>query len=257
MKHGWASIAAAAIALSMGAAPIAAAAELKLLTTGAMKEVVLAIVADFERQSGLKVIVANDTAGGVARRVESGEAFDVAVITPALLDDLTTKGKLAPGSRVDLAQVGIGVMVKAGAPAPDIGTVDAFKRALLAAKAVAYIDPASGGSSGIYLARLLERLGITEQIRPKLKLKQGGLVADLIVSGEAELGIHQISEIVPVQGVILVGPLPQEIQNLTVYAAGIGAGSQQPEAARALVTLLAGPAAAPVLKAKGMERPSR
>ena len=144
-------------------------------------------------------------------------------------------------------------MVKAGAPAPDISSVEAFKRALLAAKSVAYIDPASGGSSGIYVAGLLDKLGIADQVKPKAKLKKGGYVADLIVSGEAELGIHQISEIVPVKEVTLIGPLPAEIQNYTVYAAGIGAGAKDAEAAKALIKALTGPAAAAVLKSKGME----
>ena len=152
-----------------------------------------------------------------------------------------------------MARVGVGVMVKAGAPAPDISSVEAFKRALFAAKSVAYIDPASGGSSGIYVAGLLDKLGIADQVKPKAKLKKGGYVADLIASGEAELGIHQISEIVTVKEVTLIGPLPAEIQNYTVYAAGIGAGAKDAEAAKALIKALTGPAAAAVLKSKGME----
>ena len=146
-------------------------------------------------------------------------------------------------------------MVKAGAPKPDVSSVEAFKQALLAAKSVAYIDPASGGSSGIYVARLLERLGIADAIKPKAKLKQGGYVADLVVSGEAEIGIHQISEILPVSGVTLVGPLPSDIQNYTVYAAGLGARAAQPDAGAALIKFLAGPSLAPALKAKGMDSP--
>ncbi len=171
------------------------------------------------------------------------------------LDDLTKKGKIAAGGRANLARVGVGVMVKEGAPRPDIATVAAFKQAVLAAKSVAYMDPASGGSSGIYLAGLFEKLGIADQLRPKAKLKQGGYVADLIVGGEAELGIHQISEIVPAKGVTLVGPLPAEIQNYTVYAAGIGAATRQSEAVTALIKLMSGPDAAAVLQSKGMELP--
>ena len=140
-----------------------------------------------------------------------------------------------------LARVGVGVMVKAGAPVPDVCTVDAFKHALLDAKTVSYIDPASGGSSGIYVANLLQKLGIADQIKPKQKLKQGGYVADLIKSGEAELGIHQISEIVPVKEVTLVGPLPAEIQNYTTYAAGVGATAKDSEAAKAMIKVLSGP----------------
>jgi molybdate transport system substrate-binding protein len=254
MRSMYVTAAALAVGSIAFAAP-AAAAEVKVLSAGAMKEVVLAVVPEFEKQTGHKVSFANDTVGALRRRIEGGEGFDVTVLTPAAIDDLAKKGKVAAGSRVNLAQVGVGVMVKAGAPAPDIGTVEAFKRALLAAKSVAYIDPASGGSSGIYFAGLLDKLGLAEQVKAKAKLKQGGYVADLIVSGEAELGVHQISEIVPVKGVTLVGPLPAEIQNITVYAGGLSAAAQDSEAAKALIKVLAGPAAEAVLKAKGMERP--
>jgi molybdate transport system substrate-binding protein len=151
--------------------------------------------------------------------------------------------------------VGIGVAVKEGAAAPDISTVDAFKRMLATAKSVAYIDPNSGGSSGIYFDKLLDRLGVGDQVRPKAKLKWGGYVAELVASGEAEIGVHQISEIVSVKGVVLVGPLPAEIQNATVYSAGIGAGAKDVPAAKALIEFLAGPASAAILRAKGMERP--
>lgn len=231
----------------------APAADIKVLTTGAFKQMVLALVPDFERQSGHKVVVDNDTAGAVKKRIESGEAFDVAVITPGAINELAAEGKIAAGSRTDLARVGVGVMVKEGAPKPDVSTVDAFKEALLKAKTVAYIDPASGGSSGIYLDKLFERLGVAGQVRAKAKLKKGGYVADLIVSGDAELGLHQISEIVPVKGVTLVAPLPKEIQNYTTYSAGLSAVSTKKDAGEALIKAFTSPAAAAVLKEKGME----
>ena len=243
----------AMVLAAAGAPRGAAAAEIKVLTAGAFKQVLVALVPDFEKQTGHKVIVENETVGALTKRIEGGEAFDVAVLTPGAVNDLTGKGKFVAGSRANLARVGVGVMVKAGAPAPDISTVEAFKRALLAAKSVAYIDPASGGSSGIYISGLLDKLGLADQVKPKAKLKQGGYVADLIVKGEAELGIHQISEIVPVKEVTLVGPLPAEIQNYTVYAAGLGASAKDSEAAKALIKALTGPAAADVLKSKGME----
>ena len=241
------------VALSLGGVASTAAAEVKVLTAGAFKQVVLALVPDFEKQTGNKVVVENDTAGGLKKRIEGGEAFDVAVITPGVIDDLVGAGKIAPNTRANLATVGVGVVVKEGAPKPDVSTVEAFKRALLAAKSVAYIDPASGGSSGIYIDKLLERLGIADQVRPKAKLKNGGYVADLVASGEAELGLHQISEIVPVKGVALVGPLPKEIQNTTTYAAGLSASVQNKDAAQALIKMLSGPEAAAVLKSKGMD----
>ena len=232
-----------------------AAAEVKILTAGAFKQVVLAVMPELEKL-GHKVTVDNDTVGALQKRIDGGETFDVVVVTPGAIDDLAKKGKVAEGSKTVLARVGVGVMVKAGTSMPDVSSVESFKQALLAAKSVAYIDPASGGSSGIYVASLLQKLGIAEQVKPKERLKKGGYVADLIKSGEAELGIHQISEIVPVKEVVLVGPLPAEIQNHTTYAAGIGAGTKESEAAKAIIRVLSGPAAAAVLKEKGMDRPT-
>lgn len=248
-------LALAAAAAGLIGCTSAHAAEIKILTAGAMKEVVLAVVPEFEKQ-GHKATVSNDTAGGLARRILGGEAFDLAVITPAAIDELTQKGKIAAGSKALVARVGVGVVVKEGAPVPNIATVDAFKQALIDAKSVAYIDPAAGGSSGIYLTGLFDKMGIADQIKPKAKLKQGGYVADLVASGEAELGLHQISEILAVKGVTLVGPLPAAIQNYTTYAAGVSADTKEPEVAKAMIKLLTGPAAEPVLKARGMERPA-
>ena len=243
-------------ALGSGRLPPANAAEIKVLTAGAYKQVVLALVPDFEKQTGHKVIVDNGTTGQLKKRIEGGEAFDVVVITPAVVDEMIANGKLAAGSQVNLASVGVGVVVKEGAPKPDIGTVDKFKQALLAAKTVAYIDPASGGSSGIYVDKLLVKLGIADQIKPKAKLKQGGHVADLIVSGEAELGIHQISEIVPVKGAALVGPLPKEIQNTTTYAAGLSASAKDKDAAEELIKSLSGPPLPPCSNPRAWSRRS-
>jgi molybdate transport system substrate-binding protein len=246
---------AAALLLAAGAPMEGAAAEIKVLTAGAFKQVLLALVPGFERQTGHKVVVDNATVGALIKRIESGEPFDVAVLTPVAVDHLAARGALVMGSRTNVARVGVGVMVRAGAPAPEIGSVEAFKQALLAAKSIAYIDPESGGTSGIYVARLLDRLGIADQIRPKARLKKGGYVADLIVSGEADLGIHQISEIVPVKEVRLVGPLPPEIQSYTVYAAALASRARDPQAAKALVGALSGAAAAAVLESRGMQAP--
>jgi molybdate transport system substrate-binding protein len=231
----------------------AAAADIKVLTAGAFKQIVVALAPEFEKQTGHKVAIENETVGALVKKIEGGEAFDVTFLSPGAVDDLVKKGKVADGSRVNIARVGVGVMVKEGAPKPDVATVEAFKQAVLAAKSVAYIDPASGGSSGIYVAKLLEQLGIADQVKPKAKLKQGGHVADLIASGEAELGIHQISEIVPDKGVTLIGPLPKEIQNYTTYAAGVASAAKDKDAAMALVRFLSGPRTAEILKSKGME----
>jgi len=243
----------AMVLMAAGAPRGAAAAEIKVLTAGAFKQVLLVLVPDFEKQTGHKVILENDTVGALTKRIEGGEAFDLAVLTPAAVNDLSTKGKFVAGSRTNLGRVGVGVVVKEGAPKPDISSVDAFKKTLLAAKSVAYIDPAAGGSSGIYVAGLLDKLGVAADVKPKAKLIPGGAVAEHIARGEAEIGIHQISEILPVKGITLVGPLPADIQNYTVYAAGLGANGKESEAAKTLLKTLSGPAAADVLKSKGME----
>jgi molybdate transport system substrate-binding protein len=233
----------------------ARAVEVRVLTAGAMKSVVLEMVPEFEQRTGHKVLVASDTAGGLKKRIGGGEAVDVAIITSRIVDELIAEGKLVEGSRINLAKVGIGVAVKAGAPLPDIATVESLKHALVAAKAVAYIDPKSGGSSGIYFDGLLDRLGIAGDVRPKARLKPGGYVAELVASGEADLAVHQISEIVPVKGVTLVGPLPQEVQNYTTYTACLAATALDPTVAHALIETLTGPSALPVLKSHGMEKP--
>jgi molybdate transport system substrate-binding protein len=242
----------AAIGIGM-MAQTATAAEIKVLTTGAFKQVVVALVPEFEKATGHKVIVDNGTVGQLQKRVDGGETFDVLVLSPRGIEDYIKSGKIAAGSNARLAKVGVGVMVKEGAPKPDVSSVDAFKQALLRAKSVGYIDPASGGSSGIYVSGLLDKLGIADQVKPKAKLKQGGHVSDLVKSGEAEIGIHQMSEIVSEKGVTLVGPLPAEIQNYTVYVVGLSTAAKDAEAAKAFIKVLTGPSAAGVLKATGME----
>jgi molybdate transport system substrate-binding protein len=231
----------------------AGAAEIKVLTTGAFKQVVVALVPEFEKATGHKVIVDNGTVGQLTKRVNDGESFDVLVLSPRGIEDYIKSGKIAAGTSATLAKVGVGVMVKDGAPKPDVSSVDAFKDALLKARSVGYIDPASGGSSGIYVAGLLDKLGIADQVKPKAKLKQGGHVSDLVISGEAEIGIHQISEIVSQKGVTLVGPLPAAIQNYTTYSAGVSAAAKEAEAAKAFIKVLTGPSAAGVLKSTGLE----
>jgi molybdate transport system substrate-binding protein len=241
-------------ALALFGAHAASAAEIKVLTAGVMREVVLAAMPEFEKATGHSVVVQNATAGRLRHRIEGGEPVDVAVITPVVIDALIAKGRIVPGSRLDLARVGVGVVVREGTPLPEIGTVEAFKRTLLAAKSVAYRDPASGGTSGIYVAKMLERLGIADAIKAKAVLVQSDYVAERVIKGEAEIGLHQISEILAVKDARLVGPLPAEIQNYTTYSAAIGAAASDPAAAKAFIALLAGPNVEAMLKARGLER---
>ena len=161
-------------------------------------------------------------------------------------------GSLQPGS-VAVARVGIGVVVRQGTPIPDVSTEDALRRALLAAPSIAMIDPASGGSSGPAVLALFARLGIADAVRGRLVLKQGGAVADLVAGGHAALGLHQISEILPVPGVVLAGPLPASLQSYTAYAAAVGSHAGDPAAARRLLDTLHSPDAAAALRARGME----
>ena len=237
------------------AAAAATAAEIRVLTAGAFKPVVAALVPEFERQFGHKVIVDNDTAGALARRISGGEAFDLVVLTADGIAGLAKSGKVVADTSTPLAKVGIGVAVKAGAPLPDIGTVAAFRAALLNARAVAYIDPKAGGSSGIYLAQWFEKAGIAAEIKAKSVLVPGGLTAARVVNGEADIAVQQISELLVVPGATYVGPIPAEIQNWTVYSGAVSATARDATAARVLLAALNGPDAQAVLKAKGMATP--
>ena len=216
--------------------------------------VALALIPEFEKRTGHKVTVENDTAGNLGKRVGAGEYFDVVVMPPLVLGPYLGN-RVVESSAKTLARSGIGVAVKQGAPMPDISDVDGFKKALLAARTVAYIDPASGGPSGIYLDKLFDKLGIAAQIKPKAILVRGGLVAEKIASGEAAIGLQQKSELMGVAGVALVGPLPLDVQYYTPYAGGIGTASRNPSAAEALLLTLADPQNLPVLKKFGLDEP--
>jgi molybdate transport system substrate-binding protein len=240
------------LAALLFAAP-ARAADITVLTAGAFKPVAAAIIPAFEAGTGDKVILRNDTVGALLRRINAGEHFDVALMSPTGLTEL--KDKIGPGSTTTLAKVGIGVAVKTGAPKPDIGSVAAFRATMLNAPSVAYIDPKSGGSSGIYIARLFQTLGIADAMAPKSVLVNGGLAAEAVADGRATIVVHQISEIISVPGVTLVGPLPPEIQSETIYAGAIASNTAAPDAARAFLAALTDPAAHAVLIEKGMMPP--
>ncbi|MDP2375713.1 substrate-binding domain-containing protein [Reyranella sp.] len=232
----------------------ASAADLKLLTAGAYKPVALELVPEFEKRTGHKVTVENDTAGGLARRVADGEYFDVVVMPPGRMGPLLGS-KIVESSAKVLARVGIGVAVKQGAPLPDISSVEAFKKTLLAARAIAYTDPASGGTAGTYLAHLFEKLGIAAELKPKTVLVKGGYSAEKIVTGEAEIAMQPTSELMAVAGTMLVGPIPLEVQHYIAYSGGVSAASRNSAAADALLLMLADPSNLPLLKKKGMTEP--
>ena len=233
----------------------ALAADVKVLASGATKALVDASAPDFERRTGHRLVVVGGTAGAVTRMALAGEAFDVVIVTQDGVDALAKQRKVDPRSMQPLARVGIGAAVRQGAPTPKIGTADEFRQALLDARAIAYIDPAAGGSSGIYLAKLFDRMGIAEQIRPKAVLVDGGLVADRLVDGRADLALQQMSELVGVPGVAVLGTIPPEFQHDTTYVAAIGEASADKAAARALIEQLQGAPARRFAAEHGMQAP--
>jgi molybdate transport system substrate-binding protein len=202
----------------------------------------------FERASGHAVDVQYRLTSVLAKEIEGGAVFDIALMPRPELDALVRTGKVAAGSETDMTRSAVGVAVREGAPTPDIATVDAFKRMLRQARTISYSD----GPSGLYIAGLLERLGLAEEMKLKTKLTTGP-VAELVANGMAEIGLQQIVAILPVKGAELAGPLPDELQNIIVYAAGISPRSQNAAAARAFVAFMATSEVARIVRAKGME----
>ncbi len=230
------------------------AVEIRAVSSGGFKAALLALVPAFERESGHKVAIEWGSSLGnaptsIPSRLQRGDPLDLAILSGDALDGLIAQGRIVGGSRVDLARSGIGVAVRAGASRPDIGSVDAFKRALRQARSIAH----SSSASGVYLESLLQRLGITAELAPKIRRVEGEPVGQVVARGEAEIGLQQVSELLPVAGIDYVGPLPADIQEITVFAAGIPVGAPHPEAARALIEFLAAPAAAPIIRMCGME----
>jgi molybdate transport system substrate-binding protein len=223
-------------------------AQIKILSGGAMRSLMLDVAPLFERASGTKVDIRFALTSVLQKEIEDGAAFDVALLPRPELDALAQAGKIAAGTQTEVTRSAVGLAVRAGAPKPDIGTVEAFKRTLLAAKSVGYSD----GPSGAYIANLFERLGIADAMKPKAKLTSR-LVAEIVAEGEAEVGMQQIVAILPVKGAELVGPLPSELQNIIVYAAGLAAGSTQSGAARTFIAFMAMPEVVDLIRAKGME----
>jgi len=237
------------VLLAQGVA--AEAADVKIIAGAATAPVMAELGPKFERATGHKLLIQYGVTGSMKRQIESGEAFDLAIVPAALIDEVSKQGRIAAGTRTDLVRVGFGVGVRAGAAKPDIGSVDAFKSALLNATSISYVPE---GATGIHLARVFERLGITEQMKAKTRPQQSPeRIGQAVASGEVELGFGLTTVLTSVAGVELVGLLPSELQNYLVLAAGVSASAKEPEAAKALIRLLTAEDAVPVLKAKGME----
>jgi molybdate transport system substrate-binding protein len=239
----------AAAAMVIGATA-AKAAEIKILGAVAVKEAVVDLVPVFEKASGHTVTAIWAGGQAIMQRISGGEVVDIVLIPSPNIDKLIAEGKVVGGSRADVAKSGIGVAVRAGLPKPDISSGEAVKNAVLAAKSVAY----STGASGFYLADLFKRMGISDQIRDKVKQTPSGVqVGEVVARGEADLGFQQVSELLHVESIHYLGPLPADIQHVTVFSAGLHMAAPAPDAAEALVKFLTGPYAGPIIKKTGME----
>ena len=225
-------------------------ASLQLFTSNSTRGVLGELLPQFEQAAGTRVAASYDPALVMLKRIDAGETADLAILGQGAIDALAMAGKIVPESRRTLARCGVGVGTAVGGPKPDVSSVEAFKAALLSAKSIAHT---TSGASGIHFSNIIKRLGIAAQIEPKAVKNEGGLIGELVVRGEAELAIQQIPELMAVPGLELVGPLPQELQSISVLAAGIFVTSKRAAAARALLEFLGTPAAMRVFRAKGLE----
>jgi molybdate transport system substrate-binding protein len=232
------------------AAQAAHAAEIHVMSSNALKSVLQELAPQFEKATGHKVTTSFAPAADLKGRIDKGEAFDVAILTAPLIDELVKHSRVAAGTRSDLAKSLVGVAVRKGAPRPDLSSPEAFKQALLAAKSIAYVGT---GASGAGLRGVFEKLGIAQEMKAKTKLLSGVSAADAVAKGEAELGFTQVSEILPVAGAELAGPLPAGLEVVTVFTMAGASSARQPEAALAFLRFLRGAEAAKVIRAKGME----
>ena len=224
---------------------------MKGLFSNGVKAVVLDLLPQFERANGVTPVITWASTNMLMDEIGKGATGDLAILTDEAIDGLIQQGKMVAGSRVDLVRSAIGIAVRQGAPKPDIGSAAALKQTLLSARAISY---SKTGISGVYFPTVLERLGIAAQVASKTLIPTPGvLVGDLVAKGDAELGVQQISELLPVPGIEIVGPLPGELQKLTVFSAGLFVGAAEPEVAKALVAMLTSPAARPVYQRKGLE----
>jgi molybdate transport system substrate-binding protein len=230
-------------------------AELVVFSTIGVRSAAEQLFAQFDKASH-KLAVTWGTAPMLVKRIEDGDTADVVVLSRAGIDALQKQGKIAPGTDTTLASSGVGIAVKAGAPKPDISTPEALKRALLAAKSIAYSEPSAGGASGVYFAKLLERMGIAEQMKPKTKYPPpGGFSANLLMTGEAELAVQQKPELLHVAGAEVISLLPGDLNVVTEFAAAIMAGCKNGEAGKALIKMLQSPEAMAVFRSKGLDTP--
>jgi molybdate transport system substrate-binding protein len=230
------------------------AAEIKVISASAFTQATEELRAQFERKTGHTLVIKSVPGPLVKREIDVGASFDVAITQPAMIDELIKEGKIDAGSRADIARTGVGVGVRAGAAKPDIGSIEALKRTLLEAKAVGHTTE---GATRAHFMRVLDQLGIAEQMKPKLKPTTAAGAGDIIARGEADIIVLTSASIASAPGVELVGPLPAALQTYIGLTAGIGAAAKETDAAKAFVKFLTSEEAAPLLKAKGMEPAAR
>jgi molybdate transport system substrate-binding protein len=244
-------------ALFISTADAATAAQIKVLSGSAIETAMAVLIPQFEKSSGHKVISDfNGAIGAMADRIQKGEAADVAIVSGLQIEMLEKQGKVISGSRTDIARVGVGLFVRKGAAKPDISSVDAFKRTMLAAKSIGWNDPAAGAPVSIYMIGVLERLGIADVMKPKtVAFKERSERFEAVARGDVEIGFNQISEIIAAPGVDLVGSLPAPIQNYTLFAGGIVATSKEQNAAKALIRFISSPVVQEIWKSKGFDAP--
>lgn len=228
------------------------AAEVKVMSTVALTPTLNELKSKYE-SGGNQLTVVYSTIAELKKRIEAGETADVMLLSRPALEDLQTQGKVAKGSVVNVGKSYVAVGVRTEAPSPDISTTEKLKAALLATKSISYADPAKGGASGVYFAKVLDRLGIADQMKSKTVLVPGAQAGELVAKGEVEMGVAQASEIASVPGAKVVGPLPGDLNSEIIFAAGVGATTKDPAAAKSLIDLLTGPTGAAVLKSKGMD----
>jgi len=224
--------------------------EIRVLGTQSMVLVWSELAAIFEQQTGHRVVMTPHIAATAKRMIDAGERFDVVVLSPAVVDELIRENKIVGSSRVDIMRAGIGVAVRAGDPKPDIGSVAAFTSALLNAKSIAYLKT---GASGIYLAELIRKLGIADQLQGKTKRPEEDIVGPMVARGEADLGITAISTLLATPGVSVVGPIPEAVQSYVIFTGGISTRASSQAAAQALLNFLTSPAVVPAIRAKGLQ----
>jgi molybdate transport system substrate-binding protein len=237
----------AAMAVSCGGA---GAAEIKVIGSPGFREAYNELVPQFEKATGNHVTTIWDGVNNVANRVAGGEVADIVILPAAQIDDLTKQGKLVANTRADVAKSGIGVAVKAGAAKPDLRSGEALKNALLKAKSISY----STGPSGVHMAQLIKQWGITDAVKAKIVISPSDTpVGEIVARGGAEIGFQQVSELIRIKGIDYLGPLPSDVQEVTLFAASVHKSAAQPEAAKALVKYLSAPAASPIIRKTGME----